>query len=297
MRIGAAPVSWGICEVPGWGYQLPGPTVLREIAAVGLTSTELGPPGFLPEDGTELAAELAAHGLAAIGAFAPLVLHVPGRDPVAELRPYLERLRACSGEVVVVAAASDGEGYDTRPELDDAQWALLLDNLALVAEAAAAEGLTAVLHPHMGTVVEQWAEVQRVLQHSSMPLCLDTGHLLIGGGDPLELSREHGDRVAYVQLKDVDASLAARVRSGELRYSDAVSRGMYTPLGQGDIDVRGVVGALASHGYDGWLVLEQDRVLQEAPAGDELVADARASVGFLRSVLAEVAADAARAGG
>ena len=71
--------------------------------------------------------------------------------------------------------------------------------------------VSAVLHPHVGTMVETRAEVDRVLTGSSIPLCLDTGHLLIGGTDPVELARAVPDRVAHVHLKDVDAGLAARV--------------------------------------------------------------------------------------
>lgn len=288
MRIGAAPVSWGICEVPGWGYQLPGPAVLDEIAQAGFAATELGPPGFLPEDGASLRAELVERGLRAIGGFAPLVLHEPGVDVRTEARPYLERLRACGAQVLVVAAATGGHGYDTRPELSEDQWARLLANLELLGAAAADQGLTAVLHPHMGTVVEREHEVHRVVSEGTMPICLDTGHLLIGGTDPLQLCHAYGDRVAYVQLKDVDAALAARVQSGELLYTDAVRQGMYTPLGQGDIDVRGVVSELAAHGYDGWLVLEQDRMLADPPVGVGPLGDVVTSLAFLRGVLAEL---------
>ncbi|MGY2872878.1 inosose dehydratase [Marmoricola sp. URHA0025 HA25] len=287
MKIGAAPVSWGICEVPGWGYQIPAARVLDEMAQVGLRATELGPPGFLPDDGNKLATELNARGLQAIGAFAPIVLHDPTSDVVADALPYLERLRACSADTLVVAAASGVDGYDSRPHLDDEQWDLLLSNLELLSVAAAELGITAVLHPHMGTVVEQEFEVLRVLDGSSIPLCLDTGHLLIGGTDPLELCSARGDRIAHVQLKDVDALLAAQVKAGDLTYTQGVGRGMYRPLGQGDIDIRGVVTELAARRYTGWLVLEQDRILPTEQAGIDSLEEVKASVAFMQSVLAE----------
>ena len=88
-------------------------------------------------------------------------------------------------------------------------------------------GIRAVLHPHVGTMVEKKDEVNRVLDGSTIPLCLDTGHLLIGGTDPLELARAAADRIAHTHLKDVDADLAARVQSGELTYTQAVAQGMY----------------------------------------------------------------------
>ena len=105
------------------------------------------------------------------------------------------------------------------------QWATLLTNLDRLADVAADRGVLAVLHPHVGTMVETRDEVDRVLDGSAIRLCLDTGHLLIGGTDPLQLAREVPDRIAHAHLKDVDAELAADVQAGELTYTEAVRRG------------------------------------------------------------------------
>ena len=177
--------------------------------------------------------------------------------------------------ILVLAAATGSDGYDSRPQLDDGQWDLLLANLDRIATAAAKRGVTAVLHPHVGTLVETRADVDRVLAGSAIPLCLDTGHLLIGGTDPVELARAVPDRVAHVHLKDVDAGLAARVRSGELTYTEAVAKRMYTPLGTGDVDVAGIVTVLRDNGFDGWFVLEQDTILDGEPADEGPVRDVR----------------------
>ena len=112
---------------------------------------------------------------------------------------------ACGADVLVLAAATGADGYDARPTLDDDQWATLLANLDRLADAAADRGVLAVLHPHVGTMVETRSEVDRVLDGSAIRLCLDTGHLLIGGTDPLQLAREVPDRIAHAHLKDVDA--------------------------------------------------------------------------------------------
>ena len=104
-------------------------------------------------------------------------------------------------------------------------------------------GVRAVLHHHVGTMVETGEEVQRVLEGSGVPLCLDTGHLLIGGSDPAELARQAPGRIAHAHLKDVDSAMAAQVRSGDLTYTQAVREGMYRPLGRGDVDIAAIVGA------------------------------------------------------
>jgi inosose dehydratase len=283
IRVAGAPISWGVCEVPGWGHCMPADRVLGEMSALGLTATELGPDGYLPADRAERAELLGRHHLEVAGGFVPVVLHDPGHDPVPGV---VRALTAWSG-VLVLAAATGTDGYDTRPELDALGWRTLLGNLDRINTAAAERGVTATLHPHIGTMVERTDEVRRVLDGSAIPLCLDTGHLLAGGTDPAALAREVPGRIAHVHLKDVDAAAAARVRAGEISYTDAVRARMYRPLGAGDVDIAGIVAALTAAGYAGWYVLEQDTMLDAEPAaGEGPVADVRRSLEHLRKVAA-----------
>jgi inosose dehydratase len=282
LRLAGAPISWGVCEVPGWGYQLSPDRVLAEMRDTGLAATELGPEGFLPSDPSQLAALLDRYGLSCVATFVPVLLHEPDHDPVPDIAAALDKLIACGASVLVVAAATGANGYDSRPMLDDARWTTLLANLDLVADAAAERGAIVALHPHVGTMVETRADVDRVLHGCTAGLCLDTGHLLIGGTDPLQLAREVPGRVAHVHLKDVNGALAARVRSGDLTYTQAVVRGMYTPLGTGDVDIAGIVSVVGNSGFDGWFVLEQDSILDGEPAaGEGPVCDVRTSVTYL----------------
>ncbi len=284
-RVAGAPISWGVCEVPGWGYQLSPERVLHEMAALGIKATELGPEGFLPADARAAAAVLEASGISAVGGFNPVLLHDPSHDPVGGLKATLDLYEALPAQVVVLAAVTGLDGYDTRPVLDDDGWRLLLDNLERAAGLVRDRGLVAALHPHVGTMVERPDEVARVLDGSSVPLCLDTGHLLIGGSDPVELVRRAPERVAHVHLKDVDATLAAEVTAGSLTYTEAVAQGMYRALGQGDVDIATIVRTLEAHGYQGWYVLEQDTVLGTEPADEGPVAAVRASYSYVAGLL------------
>ena len=90
-KIAGAPISWGVCEVPGWGYQLNPDRVLKEMREVGLIATELGPDGFLPAEPDAMATVLARHGLQAVGGFTPLLLHRPDDDPLRDVIEVLER--------------------------------------------------------------------------------------------------------------------------------------------------------------------------------------------------------------
>lgn len=285
MKIAGAPISWGVCEVPGWGHQLTPERVLTEMKEVGLTATEFGPQGWLPEAPAERAAALAPYGLAAVGAFVPVVLHDPDHDPVPEVSRELDSFEAAGGDVLVLAAATGRDGYDDRPVLDETGWKTLLGNLDTLKALAESRGVRASLHPHVGTMVEQAEEVERVMAGSQIGLCLDTGHLMIGGTDPVDLVRRYAHRINHVHTKDVLREFVAKVASGEMTYTEAVRAGIYVPLGRGDVDFAAIIKDLNAAGFDGWYVMEQDTILPGAPEGEGPVADVRTSVAHLRSLL------------
>jgi inosose dehydratase len=282
-RVAGAPISWGVCEVPDWGYQLPLDRVLADMRAVGLTATEFGPDGYLPTDPRQRSRLLAEYGLTAAGGFVPVVLHDPAVDVIAEVDRALDAF-AGGHPVLVLAAATGRYGYDARPDLDADGWSTLLSNLDRAAARAAERGLMATLHPHVGTMVEKTDEVRRVLDGSAIALCLDTGHLLIGGTDPAELARAAARRIGHVHLKDVTASVARNVASGEISFTRGVASGLFRPLGQGDVDVAGVVAALEAADYRGWYVLEQDTMLAGPPADEGPVRAVRESLYYLRGL-------------
>lgn len=265
-RVAGAPISWGVCEVPGWGFQLDPATVLSQMHEIGLVATEFGPEGFLPDAPEAKAAVLREHGLSAVGQFVPVVLHDPEVDPLPAVEQAMTALLAAEADTLVIAAATGAVGYDSRPALDDTGWATLLAHLDLIDARATANGLRAALHPHVGTMIESGEETERVLAGSTIGLCLDTGHLLIGGGDPVAIARDWTYRIRHLHLKDVRLDIAHRVRAGELSYTDGVSEGMYVPLGSGDVDLGAIIDVVETHGYDGWYVLEQDTILATAPA-------------------------------
>jgi inosose dehydratase len=286
-KIAGAPISWGVCEVPGWGYQLPAGRVLSEMRELGLTATEFGPDGYLPADPAERSRLLRRHDLTAAGGFVPAVLHDPAIDPLTDVDRALDGFGPAQedGPVLVLAAATGTAGYEGRPALDGTGWRTLLANLDRVTAHAAVRGYNTTLHPHVGTMIEKQDEVLQVLDGSAVRICLDTGHLLIGGTDPAELARQAPHRVGHVHLKDVDRELASRVTGQRISYTEGVAAGLYQPLGQGDVDVKGVVSALEVSGYQGWYVLEQDTILPVAPDGDGPVANVRQSLNYLRTLL------------
>ena len=287
-RVAGAPISWGVCEVPGWGYQMDAERVLDEAAGLGLTALEAGPDGFLPGNPQEMATLLSEYGLELVGGFVPAILHRPdARDSeLASVERQAKLFAAAGAGVLVIAAATGEEGYEESPGLEDSEWDELFATLAMVEEIGTKHGLSVVLHPHYGTEIENPEQVQRFLEGCETALCLDTGHSMVGGGDPVALTESAATRIRHVHLKDVDRGLAERVVSDTLPYEQAVRDGLYMPLGDGDVDVRRVLEVLNGAGYDGWYVLEQDIMLSTDP-GYGPAAEVGRSVAYLKGVLEE----------
>jgi inosose dehydratase len=284
LRIAAAPISWGVCEVPGWGHVLDAQTVLTEMVALGISAMELGPPGYLPQDPVELRALLDGFGVSSVGGFLALALHQDPQRAIETARETAALFAATGAEMLVLAAATGLDGYDTRPTLSDDEWRTLVESAAAIGDVAAEHGLRTTLHPHVGTYVETEAEVDRFLADSDLDLCLDTGHLLIGGTDPVRLARRYPDRVGHIHLKDVRSAIADEVRSGAMEYSEAVRRGLYVPLGAGDVDIDALVRAVHEAGYQGWYVIEQDAALSPTDSAKLPSRDAEVSLNYLASL-------------
>jgi inosose dehydratase len=289
-RMAGAPITWGVDGSPGWGHLMPPERVLAEMADLGLRATELGPEGYLPVEPSELRRMVGRYGLRVVGGFVPAVLH--RTDVADEQLAYVERasatLEGAGSSVAVLCADSDSPGYDVPPALDDADWAVLVENIKRASAIAEEHGLAPALHPHWGTAVCGGTDIERILGATDVGLCVDTGHLALAGLDPAAVVRPATERVRHVHLKDVDGDLARRVRSGDLAFRRAVVEGLFRPLGAGTVDVAGLVRELEGAGYEGWYVLEQDRALSESPpAGGGPVEDAARSVAYLRRLADE----------
>lgn len=284
-RIAAAPISWGVCEVPGWGYQAPASQVLDQMAQIGMAASELGPEEFVPGSAVQKREQFNAAGLRCVGAFCPVKLHDPAIDVAAIGNNLLAGFHALGATVMVLAADTGQTGYDQRDFLDETGWDTLLANMALLTSMASEQGVTACLHPHVGTMIENDAEVRRFLAESTASLCLDAGHLLVGGSDPVVLAQEVPERVAHVHLKDVDLDVLETVRSGERTYTQGVANRLYRVLGEGAIDLAAIVTSLEAAGYRGWYVPEHDRMLANPDDVETAQADAAASVAHLSDLL------------
>ena len=235
-----------------------------------------------------MAKVLDTHHLTGVGGFTPVLMHQPGNDPLPEIDRILAGYDATGAKTLVLSAVSGLDGYDSRPELDADGWALLLRNLDRISARAAEHGVRAVLHPHVGTMVETGDDVQRVLEGS--------GDVAVPG-HRAPADRRHrpgrahpsGPRTGSPTPTSRTSTTPSRPRSAPagpdlLRRRSA--QGMYRPLGTGDVDVASDRQHLAGNGYTGWFTLEQDTILTEEPRpAPGPIDNARISADYVRSLL------------
>ncbi len=288
-RVASAPISWGICEVPGWGAMLPKQRVLTEMVELGFTATELGADGFLPSDPDELNADLKPFGMTLLGGFTPVVLHDPSQRAatIASATATAQFFQKTGATKFVSSVVQDMDWSFPR-ELSVEEKRHMAEMLGVIDDICGEYGLEQVLHPHVQTLVETKDDISRVLDTCDVHFCLDTGHMAFGGQDPVEFAKTAMDRVGHVHLKDIRMDLVPAVLRREVSLMAATQAGVFTNLGAGDVDIMGVVQTLESAGYRGWYVIEQDTAITGGfPAeGEGPAQQVSASLAYLTDVVA-----------
>ncbi|QBI19503.1 sugar epimerase [Egibacter rhizosphaerae] len=296
-----APVSYGAFEltVGREGTNVPGPEeVVASVAESGYDGIDLGPPGYLGDPG-ELRDRLARHGLLLAGAFVPMRFsEQPGyEDDLGGLGDAIGRLRDAADHglardpKVTLADAGDptrqahpGEGGTSRaPGLTRDTWQAAGARLDDAVDRCAAAGLASTFHHHAGTYVETADEIDALLDASRVSLCFDSGHLAMAGADVVVGFDRWRERINHLQLKDVrEDRLRAALDEGGGMY-EVWSRDIFCELGQGSLDLDTLCERIRAGGFEGWLMVEQDRI--HGP--EETIADASEAQGRNRRFLRE----------
>lgn len=274
-RLASAPVTWGVWERTVDRDDLAPPELLLEnVRSLGYRAIELGPLGYFGSDAGSVHEQLGRFALELVGAFVALRLtDVEGYEQdLAELRRVLDVLQPWPAAVALLADAGAPERFAAAGKPDELQRTALRGaafdeaaaRLTRAAELCAEAGVVAALHPEVGSYAEAPAEVEAFLERCDLGVCLDTGHTLIGGGDPGVLAQDWADRLRHVHLKDVSGPLLARLRHGEVDVERAWEQGLFCPFGEGEVDLPGVLALPELEAFEGWIVLEQDRIAVSA---------------------------------
>jgi inosose dehydratase len=129
------------------------------------------------------------------------------------------------------------------------------------ADLVRSRGLDVALHHHAATHIESEDEIEAMLARTpGLGLCIDTGHAVVGGTDPLALARRHLDRIRHLHLKDVDGAVLARLRAGEVDMDEAWPQGIFCEFGAGVVPLAEFLALPEVRALDVRAVIEQDRV-------------------------------------
>lgn len=293
-----APVSYGAFEITvGIDPNVPDAIgLLDAVTDAGYAGIDLGPVGYLGT-GAELAERLRSRGLGLAGGYLELPFSEPEKMPAAlsELDGLLDVFDAVAGvgeapkPTLADAGSPERSRYPGRAALDrtvgldDAAWLRFADGLARAADRCRSRGYDPTFHHHTATYIEAQWEIERMLEVSDVGLCLDTGHLLLGRGDPLTAVREWSTRINHVHLKDARNAILEEIVAESAPVEEIWRRKAFCALGDGDIAVTEVLDALEEIGYAGWLVVEQD-VLPDPDHPEQPVVDQRRNREYLRAL-------------
>jgi inosose dehydratase len=297
LAIANAPVSYGAFEITvGIDPNVPDPlTLLDWVADAGYVGVDLGPAGYLGTTET-LPGRLAQRSLGLVGGYLELPFSEPERlrDAAGELEALLDVLDSVEpGPAAPRATLADAgsparsrypgrAALDPSVGLDDAGWGRFADGLARTVERCRERGHEPTFHHHTATHIEAHWEIERLLEVSDVGLCLDTGHLLLGRGDPLRALQDWSARINHIHLKDARIATLEEIVAESAPVEEIWRRKAFCALGDGDIDVEQVLQAIADIGYAGWLVVEQD-VLPDPSHPDQPAIDQRRNREYLRA--------------
>jgi inosose dehydratase len=291
VTVANAPVSYGAFEITvGVDPNVPDPlTLLDWVAQAGYAGIDLGPLGYLGT-GRLLARRLADRGLGLAGGYLELPFSEPARfaEALADLDHLLDVFDQVADENVRAPKPTLADaGSPTRSRypgraardpsvgLDEQGWRVLAENLARAVARCRERGYEPTFHHHTATYVEAQWEIERLLEVSDIGLCLDTGHLLLGRGDPLRAVREWHERINHVHLKDARLATLEEIVAEAAPVQEIWRRQAFCALGEGDIPIPAVLSALAEIHYTGWLVVEQDILPDPSRPGEPAIEQRR----------------------
>jgi inosose dehydratase len=274
VRLGIAPIAWTNDDMPELGGEISFEQCIDEMALAGYVGSEVG--NKYPRDPKVLKAALEPRGLQIASAwFSSFLTTKELEETVSEFIKHRDFLHAMGAKVIVVAEQGhsiqgqmDTPLHANKPIFTESEWQRLVDGLHRLGELAHEKGMEIVYHHHMGTGVQTYEEVERLMNATDpkrVSLLLDTGHISFAGGDSLDLIKNFGSRIKHVHFKDLRAEMELLVETENLSFLQAVKKGVFTVPGDGRIDFEPIIAALNEMDYKGWIIVEAEQDPALAP--------------------------------
>ncbi len=297
IRIANAPVSYGLFELARPDLvELPsGEDLARWVAEAGYQGIDMGPVGLLGT-GDDLVDRLRRHNLELAGGWVDLPFSASDEEFAASLSTLDEAL------AVFDAAAAAGPALNPLPTLADSgsadrkshpgggaglslageDWTRFVAHLNTAVARVRDHGLEPTFHHHACTFIETPDEIDALLNDTDVDLTFDSGHLMIGGGDPVAGFERWQSRINHVHLKDVRPAVLREALTAENPMQAVWMNRAFVALGEGELDIDGFVSRVIESGFSGWLVVEQDVIPASQADVKRAVADQKANRELLR---------------
>ncbi len=265
IHVGTAPDSWGIWFSEN-DRQIGWERCLDEMKAAGYEGVELGPWGYFPNEGGRLKEELQKRDLKlAAGTAGANYADDASVDAMLKFLeeqqiPLLKQFDSVRYIDLLVEMYTDlitGK-YVMKKELSDEESGNMFRNINRTAAVIREHGYLPTLHPHVDCYIQTEEEIERVLENTDVELCLDTGHHVYGGGDPVTFYKKHHSRIPYLHVKECDLSVKKQMELENWSFAEAVTKDIMCEPGKGNIDFRKLFDIMKENGFDGWVVVEQD---------------------------------------
>ncbi|MDR1972596.1 MAG: sugar phosphate isomerase/epimerase [Treponema sp.] len=121
------------------------------------------------------------------------------------------------------------------------------------------KGMRLNFHPHTGTPIETDTEIVSffdAVDTKYVGFAPDLGQIQKGGADPMRFVKDYISTIKLVHLKDFSGKVQY---DGEGNSIDTTGFVSYTPLGQGVVDLAGILEFLENSSFDGPIMVELDR--------------------------------------
>lgn len=274
IKLAIAPIGWSNDDLPELGGHIPFEQCIREMAEAEYQGCEVG--NKFPREPAELKAALQPLKLSVASAWYSTYFTENGRadETLQGFIKHMHFLKAMGAKVIVVSEcghAVQGKPLavlDHQPKFNDIEWQALIDGLHTIGKLAAAEEMQIVYHHHMGTGIQSKTEIDKLMKQTDptlVSLLFDTGHLYFANENPIDVLREHFQRIKHVHLKDIRREVLNQTREQALSFLTAVKAGVFTVPGDGCIDFQPILELLKANAYHGWLVVEAEQDPEKAP--------------------------------
>lgn len=269
VKLGIAPIAWTNDDLPDLGGGNTFEQCVSEMALAGFTGSEVG--NKYPKDPDILKKALELRGIEICNQwFSGFLLTKPFEEVEKEFRAQLAFLKTMGAGIIGVSEQSHSvQGMQDTPifghkyVMNDAEWDIFCKGLNRLGKIAADEyGICLTYHHHMGTVVQDEDEVERMMEETDkkyVSLLFDTGHFKYCGADPLKMVQKYADRIKHVHLKDIRPEIVEKVKKENLSFLEGVRQGTFTIPGDGCIDFEPVFQVLEENGYEGYMVVEAEQ--------------------------------------